>query len=231
MKRIFSSLILPLMLFSALIFTSCSGLLGPDLPKGFVYLKDECPEIKQDIKYYSGENFVGKRIDGYNEAVAITTKETALALNAVQKELAERKMSLIIYDAYRPQKAVNQFMTWAKDISDTLQKPAFYPNVKKSDLFKLNYIQEKSGHSRGSSVDVSIVDENGKELDMGTPFDYFGSRSWPSSRLVTPKQRENRMLLQFVMVKNGFNPYKEEWWHFTLKNEPFPETYFDFDVE
>lgn len=225
-------LFIPLILVMSLILSSCSGLFGSkDLPKGFVYLADVSADIKQDIKYYSKENFVGKRIEGYKEPVAITTSETAKALQAVQKELAEKKLTLIIYDAYRPQKAVNQIMAWAKDLSDTLNKDTYYPNVKKSDLIKLNYIMEKSAHSRGSSVDVSIVDENGKELDMGTPFDYFGSRSWPSSRLVTPKQKENRMMLQFVMVKNGFTPYKEEWWHFTLQNEPFPDTYFDFDVE
>jgi len=201
------------------------------LPDSFVYLQKEIKDINVDLRYYGSNNFVGQTINGYKKNVCICTQEAAIALKEVQKELAEKKLSLLIYDAYRPQRAVNHFIKWAKDYQDTIHKNSYYPQVKKEDLFRLNYIASKSSHSRGSTFDLTILDSNGIELDMGSHFDYFGPISWPTSNLVSKAQRKNRMLLQKIMLSHGFSPYAEEWWHFTLKNEPFPNTYFDFVVE
>lgn len=201
------------------------------LPEGFTYLNTVDPSIQLDLKYITTDNFVGAPVNGYMKEVCICTEEAANALTLVQQEVRAKGWSLIVFDAYRPQKAVNHFMEWAANIKDTATKSKFYPNVDKKDLFRLNYIASRSSHSRGSTFDVSIIDENGKLFDMGTPFDYFGPESWPSYDGVSKEQKANRMFLQSVMIKYGFKPYNEEWWHFTLENEPFPDTYFDFDVE
>lgn len=201
------------------------------LPKGFVHVQELIPDIGLEIRYFGSDNFVGRPVDGYEAPVAISTVEAARALKQVQEELKLKKMRLIIFDAYRPQRAVDHFIRWAKDTDDTLTKTKYYPNIKKKDLFRLNYIAAKSSHSRGSTFDVSIVDENGKKIDMGTTFDYFGPESWPKSDLVTEEQRDNRMILRKLMVKHGFKPYAEEWWHFTLEDEPYTDTYFDFPVK
>lgn len=201
------------------------------LPEGFVYLKTIAPDIQLDLKYITTDNFVGAPVNGYEKKVCICTEEAANALVLVQKEVQAKGWSLIVFDAYRPQKAVQYFMEWAANINDTTTKAKFYPNVDKKDLFKLNYIASKSSHSRGSTFDVSILDQNGNLLDMGTPFDYFGPESWPTYERLSTEQKTNRMYLQSVMTKNGFKPYNEEWWHFTLENEPFPNTYFDFNVK
>lgn len=201
------------------------------LPDGFVYLNKLDPSIQLDLKYITSDNFVGTPVNGYEKEVCICTEEAAKALKEVQKEVKVKGWSLIIFDAYRPQKAVNHFIHWAKDLNDTLTKSKFYPQVDKKDLFKLNYIASKSSHSRGSTFDLSILDEKGNLLDMGTPFDYFGSESWPNYDGINSQQKANRLYLQGIMEKYGFKPYQEEWWHFTLKNEAFPDTYFDFDVK
>jgi len=214
-----------------IILSSCQPKEKNHLPENFVYLTDIIPDIELDMKYYTNDNFVGAKVNGYEKPVCICTKEAAIALREVQEELASMNLSLKVFDAYRPQRAVNHFMEWAKNINDTLTKSKFYPQVKKEDLFRLNYIAEKSSHSRGSTFDITILDSNKKPLDMGTPFDYFGPESWPTSDAVTFEQKENRMLLQGLMLKHGFNLYAEEWWHFTLKDEPFPDTYFDFVVK
>ena len=203
-----------------------------NLPNGFSYVRDISPTILQELRYCGSNNFVGTSINGYEENTLITSTKTALALRKVQDELSLLDLSLKIYDAYRPQTAVNHFVKWARIINDTVMKQQYYPNVNKKHLFKLGYIASKSGHSRGSSVDLTIVNlKTGKELDMGSPYDFFGISSHITYNYLTDKQKENRQLLQKVMRKHGFRPYPNEWWHFTLRNEPFPNTYFDFPVK
>ncbi len=219
-----------------LLFTFYTGIISAaSLPSGFVYLVDVAPDIMLDIRYASADNFIGKPIDGYVKPVAITTHKTAMALKDAQADFKRFGLSLKIFDAYRPQRAVDHFVRWAKDWRDTLMKSKYYPHVAKQDLFKEDYIAEKSGHSRGSTVDatLSYMEDNGlaHELDMGTGFDFFDPRSWPEYPDLTAAQRANRMLLQVVMEKHGFKPYPKEWWHFTLKQESYPDTYFNFDVE
>jgi D-alanyl-D-alanine dipeptidase len=218
-------------LISSIIF--CSSFAN-SLPNGFVELKTLIPTIELDIRYYTSDNFVGERIDGYESPKAILTIQAAEALKNVQAELSNFNLGLKVFDAYRPQRAVDHFVRWAKDPNDIKMKKSYYPEVNKEDLFIEGYIAEKSGHSRGSTVDVTIVSFNDKksvELDMGTNWDFFSPKSWPSSANITPQQRANRMLLQNVMRKYGFKPLKEEWWHFTLENEPYPDHYFDFPVK
>ncbi len=213
------------------IFTAMAG----NPPDGFVYADETISGVTVELRYRTDDNFVGRPIDGYEANRCIISRETAQALSNVQRELKPFGFALKIFDAYRPQRAVNHFVRWAKDVEDTEMKVKYYPDVEKRDLFKKGYIAEKSSHSRGSAVDVTIVamdpEGNFKELDMGSGFDFFSPKSWPSNRSIGPAQRAHRMLLQSLMVTNGFVPYPEEWWHFTLKNEPFPETYFDFPIQ
>lgn len=205
------------------------------LPKGFIYLNDISPEIVLDLQYFSSDNFVGDTIDGYNAEKCIISMQAALALKRVQNELKSSGYGLKVFDAYRPQQAVDHFVRWAKDHCDTKMKKQFYPQVNKGALFEEGYISSKSGHSRGSTVDLTIIyldgQQKGNELDMGTPWDFFSPKSWPSSNEVTAQQKANRMLLQKIMSKHGFRPYKAEWWHFTLRGEPFRDKYFNFPVQ
>lgn len=204
----------------------------PELEVGFIYLNELVPSIKQDVRYYGVNNFVGKRIEGYYEPTVIVTKETAYALREVQFELAENNLGLLVFDGYRPQQAVDHFVRWAKDLNDTINKRKFYPEVPKNKLFELDYIAERSGHTRGSTIDVTLIDlETGKSLDMGSNYDFFGKVSWPNDSTISIKAQENRLKLRKVMLDNGFKPYAKEWWHFTLKNEPFPDTYYNFPVK
>lgn len=198
----------------------------------FVLLTDVVPDAILEIRYYSTYNFVGDRIDGYEQPIALLTKEAAEALKNASDELKEKGYRLKIYDAYRPQKAVTNFMNWAKDVDDTRMKEYFYPELDKSVLFDQGYIAEKSGHSRGSTVDLTLFDMNTeKELDMGGTFDYFGEMSHPDYKDgITEEQYNNRMILREAMMNNGFKPLEEEWWHFTLNEEPYPDTYFQFPV-
>ena len=197
----------------------------------FVLLGDYVPGIVQEIRYYSTYNFVGERIDGYEEPVAILTLEAARALKSVSKELNVQGYRLKIFDAYRPARAVKHFVLWGIEDLDLRMKPFFYPVLEKQELFARGYIASQSSHSRGSTVDLTLLDmRTGKEADMGSPFDLFSEVSHPDYRGVTAEQYENRMLLQKVMVRNGFQPIDCEWWHFTLRDEPYPETYFDFPV-
>lgn len=201
-------------------------------PEDFVYLLDLEPSIKIELRYFSNNNFIGQPIDGYHRSTIIVSKPTALALQKVQNDLEQKGLGLKIFDAYRPQQAVNHFVRWAKVLNDTLMKQSYYPDVPKSELFKRGYIASKSGHSRGSTVDLTLIDlDTGNELDMGSPYDFFGVQSHPFYKKITDKQRKNRMLLRRVMLKNGFKPYENEWWHFTLRDEPFPNQYFDFPVK
>lgn len=198
----------------------------------FVLLTDVVPDAILEIRYYSTYNFVGDRIDGYEQPTALLTKEAADALKMASDELKAKGYRLKIFDAYRPQKAVTHFMNWAKDVDDIRMKDYFYPELDKSVLFAQGYIAEKSGHSRGSTVDLTLFDmKTEKEVDMGGTFDYFGELSHPDYKDgITEEQYNNRMILREAMLNNGFKPLVEEWWHFTLEGEPFPDTYFQFPV-
>ena len=198
---------------------------------GFVLLSDYVPGIVQEIRYFSTYNFVGDRIDGYEEPVALLTREAARALKDVANEANVMGYRLKVFDAYRPARAVRHFVFWGIEDLDLRMKPFFYPNLEKQVLFQEGYIAKESSHSRGSTVDLTLLDmATGKEVDMGSPFDLFDPLSHPDNRDVTDEQYDNRMLLQNLMVRAGFVPIDCEWWHFTLKDEPFPETYFDFPV-
>ncbi len=200
-------------------------------PSGFVLLADQAPHIVQEIRYYSTYNFVGERIDGYEEPCALLTKEAARALRSVSNEMIVQGFRLKVFDAYRPVCAVKRFVLWGIEDQDIRMKPYFYPELEKQELFSRGYIAKESSHSRGSTVDLTLLDmATGKELDMGGPFDLFSEVSHPDYRGITEEQHANRMILQRAMVRNGFRPLECEWWHFTLKNEPYPDTYFDFPV-
>jgi D-alanyl-D-alanine dipeptidase len=202
------------------------------LPEGFVYLDEAVPDALFEIRYAGEYNFVGTRIDGYLAPQAIGTIRLAEALQAASGELAGLGYRLLIYDAYRPQKAVQHFVRWSQDEADTAMKEWFYPNEDKRTLFERGYLARKSGHSRGSTVDLTLVDRNTGELvDMGSPFDLLDEISHYNSGGITKTQSENRKLLRTVMERHGFQAYSKEWWHFVLKSEPYPATYFDFDVE
>ncbi|MCH2324789.1 MAG: M15 family metallopeptidase [Pseudomonadales bacterium] len=195
------------------------------------FLSDEVQPIQTDVRYFSADNFVGEVITGYNAEKILMTLEAALALAAIQIELGERGLGLKVFDAYRPQQAVDDFARWAEDINDTSTKAEYYPNIAKQDLFSLGYIAAQSGHSRGSTVDLTLVELiTGDELDMGAPWDLFDPISWPTSLEVSLPQKTNREILREIMLRYGFNPLREEWWHFTLDDEPFPDTYFDFPI-
>ena len=197
----------------------------------FVLLSEAVPDAILEIRYYSTYNFVGERIDGYEQPVALLTKEAAAALRKVSDDLVSRGYRLKIYDAYRPQTAVSHFMRWALDFEDARMKAYFYPELEKDQLFPQGYIAEHSGHSRGSTVDLTLFDmTTEKEADMGGTFDYFGELSHPDYRDITEEQYANRMILRETMMAHGFKPLAEEWWHFTLENEPYPDTYFTFPV-
>lgn len=202
---------------------------------GFVDVTLAAPGIVADPRYFGSDNFMGSPVTGYEARKVVVSRPVAAALAKVQAELEVQGMAIKIYDGYRPQRAVDHFMRWIADASDTKTKADYYPNVAKSDLVKLGYIAEKSGHSRGGSVDLTIVqkaeDGTWQELDMGSPWDYLDVRSHAGSTLVSEAAQMNRKILTDLMVKHGFKPYSEEWWHFTLDPEPYPETYFDFPIK
>ena len=203
-----------------------------EVPDNFIYLTEVIPYVEFDLRYYSDENFIGQPIPGYQSNVLIVTLQAAMALKKVQQDLSYSNFALKIFDAYRPQQAVDYFIRWANDPDDERMKDIYYPNVEKDELIPRGFIAEKSSHSRGSTVDLTIISlEDGRELDMGTPFDLFDQKSWPSDTTVTVQQRANRQLLRTVMSKHGFMGLEEEWWHFTLRDEPYPDTYFDFPVK
>jgi D-alanyl-D-alanine dipeptidase len=200
-------------------------------PSAFVLLSDYVPAIVQEIRYYSTYNFIGDRIDGYEEPCAILTRQAARALKSVSNEMLVRGYRLKIFDAYRPAGAVKHFVLWGIEDTDIRMKPYFYPDLEKQELFNRGYIAKESSHSRGSAVDLTLLDmRTGKEVDMGGPFDFFSELSHPDYRGITDEQYENRMTLQRAMLRNGFQIMDCEWWHFTLENEPYPDTYFAFPV-
>ena len=200
-------------------------------PSGFVLLSDYVPHAIQEIRYFSTYNFIGDRIDGYEEPCALLTKEAARALKAVSNEMIVQGYRLKVFDAYRPACAVRSFVLWGIEDQDKRMKEYFYPDMDKDELFVKGYIAKQSSHSRGSTVDLTLFDmKSGKELDMGSPFDFFGEISHPDYKGITREQAENRMILRNAMARNGFMPFDYEWWHFTLKDESYPDTYFEFPV-
>ena len=215
------------------LFTSCASSSNQNsLPEGFVYVTDVIPTAQLEIRYFSEDNFVGTVIDGYEAPKAILTVEAAQALKKAADALEEQGYYIKIFDAYRPQRAVDYFVRWSKDLNDTKMKEKYYPELDKSVLFEQGYIAEKSGYSRGSTVDLTLVEiSTGKEVDMGSGFDFFGEISNHGTHLITAEQEKNRNILRDAMVNAGFEAYPEEWWHYTLKDEPYPDTYFDFPVK
>lgn len=204
-----------------------------DLPEGFVYIDDIIPGIRLDLRYCTPQNFVGEPVDGYARPRGILTRAAAGALAGVQAELKTAGLELSIFDAYRPQQAVEHFKRWIVDPSDAGTKAEYYPHTDKPDLMRQGYIAERSSHTRGSTVDLTIVSgtPDCTALDMGSHFDFFGPESWIDYAGITPQQQANRLLLRRLMMQHGFVPFAMEWWHFTLEDEPFPDTWFDFPVQ
>jgi D-alanyl-D-alanine dipeptidase len=200
-------------------------------PSDFVDAATVAPGLSVEMRYFGSHNFVGRPIDGYERPVCLLTRQAATALVQVGRDLAPQGLALKVFDCYRPAKAVAHFVRWARNLNDIARKPEFYPDVDKRNLFRDGYIAARSGHSRGSTVDLTLVRlSDGKELDMGTPFDFFSPRSWPSSRQVSADAQRNRALLAKIMRRRGFIAYDKEWWHFTLRQEPYRDSYFDFPV-
>jgi zinc D-Ala-D-Ala dipeptidase len=199
---------------------------------GFVDISSLSPGIAIEVRYRTDNNFVGEPITGYDSPKIIMSTEAAFAITKIQEDLASSGLGLKIFDAYRPQQAVDHFVRWASDLDDEAMKQQYYPQVEKANLFRDGYISARSGHSRGSTVDLTLIElTSGEELDMGSAWDFFDPISWPTSNLVSAEQKGNRNLLRDAMTKHGFRPLPEEWWHFTLDNEPYPDTYFDFPIE
>jgi len=245
---------IPLALAAA--FALTSGAMAQDaVPDGFVWLKHVDPTIEQDIRYYGQHNFLGRPVAGYEAPECILTREAAEALGAVQAELARSRLSLKVYDCYRPQRAVDDFVRWSEDGSDQAMKAEFYPRVDKARFFDLGYVARKSGHSRGSTVDVTIVPRDhlvgrpyapgeplvdcalpaserfpDPSLDFGSGYDCMDEKSHHGRTDIPAVARANRLMLKDLMERHGFTAYPEEWWHYTLDDEPFPDTYFDFPV-
>jgi D-alanyl-D-alanine dipeptidase len=228
--------------FLALLFTSPAQAQVPQgfapqgfAPAGFVDAAAVVDGLVVDMRYFGEDNFVGARIDGYEAPRCLLTRPAAEALARVQHDLAPQGLALKVFDCYRPTRAVAHFVRWARDVKDVKRKADFYPDVDKRELFRLGYISNRSGHSRGSTVDLTLVrrGQGGApaEVDMGTRFDFFGVQSWPSSRAVSAQARANRQVLAAAMRRGGFIPYDREWWHFTLRGEPYPATYFNFVVK
>ena len=199
-------------------------------PETFVDAATVVPGLIAEIRYAGSHNFVGRSIDGYQAPRCLLTSPAATALAEVARDIASRGLVVKVFDCYRPVRAVANFVHWTHDLSDQKAKTEFYPNVDKRTLFRDGYIATHSGHSRGSTADLTLARADGQELDMGTPFDFFSPKSWTADPTITAEQHVNRMLLAAAMRRHGFRGYDKEWWHFTLRNEPFPQTYFDFPV-
>jgi D-alanyl-D-alanine dipeptidase len=226
------------------------------LPSGFVYLHDVLPDIQISLRYASEENFMGCVVNGYLSNVSIMTEAAALALKRAQELAKVNGYELVIYDSYRPQKSVNHFIQWSEDTNNTqIKKDHYYPRVNKENAFDLGYIAKKSGHTRGSTIDLTIIPIGKRVLnlltpikrilndnftilflddgtvDMGSSFDLFDVASYTKSTLVNANQQQMRMMFKDIMEQADFVNYEKEWWHYTLRNEPFPDTYFDFDIK
>ena len=195
-----------------------------------VRLSDVDNSIGQEVKYFGSDNFMGRPITGYLVAQVMLTHEAADALSSAQEATLSQGYSILVYDGYRPQRAVDHFVRWGADLADTLNKAAYYPAVPKSELFDRGYIAAKSGHSRGSTIDLTLT-RQGVPLDMGTPYDFFGELSHTENPAVTGQAMANRMILKSIMEDAGFKNYVNEWWHYTLVDEPYPDTFFDIPIE
>ena len=224
--------------FSALLFISTCTVNTNDndtsdaLGNGLVDIREFIPSVVLDIKYYGSDNFVGAPVDGYLAAKCLLTRQAAAALVDVQQALIAQGKSLKFFDCYRTQRAVDHFVRWAKDLNDTKTKAVHYPLVDKRNLFRDGYIAEKSGHSRGSTLDVTVIDNVTKqELDMGTRYDYFDTLSHTLDARIIGAPHNNRLMLRTLMEANGFKNLEEEWWHYTLVDEPYPDTFFGFPVQ
>jgi zinc D-Ala-D-Ala dipeptidase len=204
--------------------------LAQERPAAFVDAATVVPGLIADMRYAGSHNFVGRPIDGYEAPRCLLSQAAAAALAEVAGDLSSRGLHIKVFDCYRPTRAVMNFVRWAHDLNAIAGKAEFYPDVDKRTLFRDGYIASQSGHSRGSTIDMTLANDDGRELDMGTPFDFFSPKSSPADPTVTPEQHANRMLLAAAMRRHGFRPYDKEWWHFTLRGEPFPNTYFDFPV-
>lgn len=202
------------------------------VPESFVNIQELDSTIRVELRYFTSNNFVGRKVDGYQANKAYLTKRAAKALHMAHRRAWKMGMGILVFDSYRPQQAVDHFVRWSKDLADTLKKPEFYPKIRKSRLFQEGFIASKSGHSRGSTVDLTLYHlETGEPVDMGSPFDMFSEISFHDSPLITSEQRSNRNLLRNLMLNAGFRPYSKEWWHYTLNNEPFKGQYFNFEVK
>ena len=202
------------------------------MPEQFVVVNDEIPSLVFDIRYYSNDNFLGIKVRGYESAKCILSRAASEALKKVQEEISEKGYTLKIFDCYRPQQAVDHFVEWVNDANDQKMKAEYYPDEDKTLLIETGYIADKSGHSRGSTLDLTLVEhDSATELDMGTPFDYFDTLSNTADPRITEQQKHNRLLLKSAMENHGFVNYDKEWWHYTLKDEPYPDTYFNFSVK
>jgi D-alanyl-D-alanine dipeptidase len=204
--------------------------LAQDRPAAFVDAASIVPGLIADMRYAGPHNFVGRPIDGYEAPRCLLTKAAADALAQVARDLAPRGFVLKVFDCYRPTRAVANFEQWARDLTDSAAKAEFYPDVDKRTLFRDGYISSRSGHSRGSTIDLTLARADGHELDMGTSFDFFSPRSWAAAANISGDAQANRAMFAATMRHRGFRPYGKEWWHFTLSHEPFPDTYFDFPV-
>ena len=200
------------------------------MQEGFVDLQEAVPGVAAEIRYATAHNLTGHPLAGYLAGRAIATREAAAALAIASEQAARLGFGLLIYDAYRPQKAVSDFVTWSGEEENGQTKGEFYPALEKSELFPQGYIARRSGHSRGSTIDLTLT-RGGEPVDMGTCFDRMGMESHHSFRDLTPEQLEHRAVLRAIMAYAGFAPYECEWWHYSLMDEPYPETYFDFDIE
>ena len=223
------------MYLALLLVLSAHGALADERPPAFIDAAGGVPKLVVDMRYAGAHNFVGRRIDGYEKPVCLLTQRAANALAGVARDVAARDLVLKVFDCYRPMRAVADFVRWSRDLTDVIGKAEFYPDVDKRTLFRDGYIASRSSHSRGSTVDLTLVHEDGRdqqglELNMGTPFDFFSKRSWVAAPSISREARANRALLAAAMRRHGFRPYAKEWWHFTLSDEPFPQTYFDFLV-
>ena len=200
-------------------------------PSSFVDAATVVPGLVVEMRYAGSHNFTGRPVDGYQAPHCLLTREAAAALAEVARDIAPRGLVIKVFDCYRPVRAVANFVRWARDINDQKMKDEFYPNVDKRTLFRDGYIASHSGHSRGSTMDLTLAKTDGTALDMGTPFDFFSPKSWTADPTITPAQHANRVLLADAMRRRGFRGYDKEWWHFTLRGEPYPATFFDFPVQ
>jgi D-alanyl-D-alanine dipeptidase len=200
-------------------------------PAAFVDAATVVPGLVVEMRYAGAHNFVGRPIDGYEAPHCLLTRAAASALADVARDLSSRGLVIKVFDCYRPTRAVANFVRWARDLKDQKMKAEFYPVVDKRTLFRDGYIATQSGHSRGSTIDLTLAQADGHELDMGTLFDFFSPKSWTADPSVGADPHKNRMLLAAAMRRRGFRGYDKEWWHFTLRGEPFPDTYFNFPVK